>query len=110
DLSLGGRHPLPTVEAFAQTLADLGISKDKHIVLYDDKSGSNAAARFWWMLKSAGHEKVQVLNGGLSQAKKDLFPMSSKAEAVKRAPVPYPVERWCLPTMAIHQVEEAAQN
>jgi thiosulfate/3-mercaptopyruvate sulfurtransferase len=74
DLSEGGRHPLPKIETFAKTLAGLGISKDKHIVIYDNKNGSNAAARFWWMLKSVGHEKVQVLNGGLSQAKKVIFP------------------------------------
>src|SRR5437868_15169971 len=41
DLSKGGRHPLPRVEVFSKTLQDLGISKDKHIVIYDDKNGSN---------------------------------------------------------------------
>ena len=78
DFSKGGRHPLPKIEAFAKTLTDLGISKDKHIVIYDDKNGSNASARFWWMLKSVGHEKVQVLDGRLNQAKKNNFPLSSK--------------------------------
>ena len=70
DFADGGRHPLPEIATFAATLTDLGISKDNHLILYDDKNGSNAAARFWWMLKSVGHEKVQVLNGGLNQAKK----------------------------------------
>ena len=58
--AFGGRHPLPAVEKFAETLADLGISEDSHIIVYDDKNGSNAAARAWWMLKSFGLENVQV--------------------------------------------------
>jgi 3-mercaptopyruvate sulfurtransferase SseA len=58
----------------------LGVYRDKKVVSvfvvfraalqlsYDDKNGANAAARFWWMLRAIGHEKVQVLNGGLQQA------------------------------------------
>src|SRR3954465_10492018 len=61
----GGRHPLPSFGKFAEVLSKLGISPQSHVIVYDDKNGSNAAARFWWMLKSIGHEKVQVLNGGL---------------------------------------------
>jgi thiosulfate/3-mercaptopyruvate sulfurtransferase len=110
DLSDGGRHPLPRIETFAETLTDLGISKDKHIVIYDDKNGSNAAARFWWMLKSAGHEKVQVLNGGLDQAKKNNFPVSSNVEIIKRASEPYLISQWNLPTIEIDEVERVSQD
>jgi thiosulfate/3-mercaptopyruvate sulfurtransferase len=46
-------------------LTKLGITNSSHVVIYDDKNGANAAARFWWMLRAIGHEKVQVLNGGL---------------------------------------------
>jgi thiosulfate/3-mercaptopyruvate sulfurtransferase len=75
-------------------LTDLGISKDKHIVIYDDKNGSNASARFWWMLKSVGHEKVQVLNGGLNQAKIKNFPMSSEIECAQALSEPYQIKKW----------------
>ena len=61
DFALGGRHPLSSIESFATTLGNIGIKTESHIVLYDDKNGANAAARFWWMLRSVGHEKVQVL-------------------------------------------------
>jgi thiosulfate/3-mercaptopyruvate sulfurtransferase len=61
-------------------LTELGISANKHIIIYDDKNGSNAAARFWWMLKSVGHEKVQVLNGGLQMAIKKHVSMNSNYE------------------------------
>ena len=70
DFAFGGRHPLPNIEDFADTLSHLGISKDSHVIVYDDKNGSNAAARFWWMLKAIGHENVQVLNGGFQKAEK----------------------------------------
>lgn len=110
DLSDGGRHPLPKVETFAKTLIDLGISKKKHIIIYDDKNGSNASARFWWMLKAAGHEKIQVLNGGLNQAKKCNFPLSSKMEIIKRASEPYLINQWNLPTIEISEVESVSQN
>ena len=50
DFSIGGRHPLPKIEDFAQTVANLGISSASRVVIYDDKNGSNAAARLWWML------------------------------------------------------------
>ena len=110
DVSEGGRHPLPKIESFAKTLTELGISKDKHIIIYDDKNGSNAAARFWWMLKSVGHEKVQVLNGGLNAAKEHHFPMNSNVETIKRASEPYPIDKWNLPTIELNEVENVSQN
>ena len=75
DFKNGGRHPLPSAEKFAQTLGNLGIKPTSHVVIYDDKNGGNAAARFWWMLKSIGHEKAQVLNGGIQEAEKINFPL-----------------------------------
>lgn len=110
DFSEGGRHPLPKIEAFAKTLSDLGISKDKHLIIYDDKNGSNASARFWWMLKSVGHEKVQVLNGGFSQVKNNNFPLSSKKESIQTLSEPYQIDNWNLPTIEISEVEKVSQN
>lgn len=110
DLSEGGRHPLPTIESFSKTLTELGISKEKHIIIYDDKNGSNAAARFWWMLKSVGHEKVQVLNGGLNKAKENHFPMSSDKTIIKKASESYYIEKWNLPAIEINEVESASHN
>src|SRR5262245_38151458 len=47
DASNGGRHPLPPVKDFAVLLGRLGINGSSHVVVYDDKGGANAAARFW---------------------------------------------------------------
>ncbi len=110
DLSDGGRHPLPPIEDFAKTLAALGISKNSHIIIYDDKNGSNAAARFWWMLHAVGHAKVQVLNGGLSEAKRQNFPLSAKTESAKKAAEPYEVGQWELSLADINKVEQVSQD
>lgn len=109
DLSIGGRHPLPKIENFAQTLSNLGISSKSHVILYDDKNGSNAAARFWWMLKSIGHEKVQVLNGGIQEAEKANFPMSSKTEIMVQTQL-YKVVDWKLKIAEMDEVEKVSQN
>ncbi|RZL34494.1 MAG: sulfurtransferase, partial [Pedobacter sp.] len=68
DFAIGGRHPLPRLENFAETLGNFGVDENSHVIIYDDKNGGNAAARFWWMLRAIGHEKVQVLNGGFDAA------------------------------------------
>lgn len=108
DLANGGRHPLPSPESFAKTLTALGVSKNNHIILYDDKNGSNASARFWWMLTAAGLEKVQVLNGGFIQAKKNNLPTHSKTEPLRNTNEPYSFNKWNLPLIEIEEVEKIA--
>jgi thiosulfate/3-mercaptopyruvate sulfurtransferase len=109
DASIGGRHPLPKIEDFAETVANLGISSASRVVIYDDKNGSNAAARLWWMLKSLGHEKVQVLNGGFQEAEKIGFPTSSKTEIVTKAEA-YKTKNWKLQIATIDEVEKVSQD
>lgn len=109
DLSMGGRHPLPTLENFARTLSDLGISTETHVIIYDEKNGSNAAARFWWMLRSVGHDKVQVVNGGFESAKRNGFPLSSKMGVSRRISEPYPLDRWKFSLADIDEVERVSQ-
>lgn len=109
DASNGGRHPLPKIENFAKTLSDLGISEKSHVIIYDDKNGSNAAARFWWMLKAVGHEKVQVLDGGLQAAEKSNFPTSAKTEILTKTAL-YKVDNWKLPTATIDDIETVSKD
>ena len=61
-----GRHPLPSEMDFIGFLQEIGISKETHVVAYDDASGSMAAARFWWLLRAYGLENVQVMDGSIS--------------------------------------------
>lgn len=109
DFSFGGRHPLPSIERFAETLGKFGIDSNSHVMIYDDKNGSNAAARFWWMLKAVGHKKAQVLNGGFEAAIKVGFSSDSlKPEVAPKNP--YPVTAWQLPLAYIDEVELASKT
>ncbi len=105
----GGRHPLPATEQFSQALAQLGINPASHVVVYDDMNGANAAARMWWMLKAVGHEKVQVLNGGLQAAEKAGLPLSSGASSPKTSDA-YPISTWNLPQADMSEVEKVAKD
>jgi thiosulfate/3-mercaptopyruvate sulfurtransferase len=58
-----GRHPLPAPERLAETLGGWGIDEKVQVVAYDQGNGAYAA-RLWWLLRWAGHQKVAVLNGG----------------------------------------------
>ncbi|MGE4239736.1 sulfurtransferase [Ramlibacter sp.] len=64
DAASGGRHPLPGREKFAIWLSSVGFANDMRAVVYD-RNGANYCGRLWWMLRWAGHEAVQVLDGGL---------------------------------------------
>lgn len=58
-----GRHPIPSVEAFAAAAGRAGIGPATHVVAYD-ASGGAYAARLWWLLRYFGHENVSLLDGG----------------------------------------------
>lgn len=60
---LRGRHPLPEPDDFVNTLGRLGIARDSEVVVYDDVRGT-VAARMWWMLRSIGHMRSRLLDGG----------------------------------------------
>lgn len=105
----GGRHPLPSLEKFSEVLSKLGILPSSHVIIYDDKNGSNAAARFWWMLRAINHENVQVLNGGLQAAIKLGFPVSSSVENFEPTEK-YPISNWNLAQANIEEVEKARNN
>lgn len=57
------------MDDLARQIGESGISGDSEVVVY--ACGMLPyAARAWWVLHSAGHENVRVLNGGLSAWKK----------------------------------------
>lgn len=60
-----GRHPLPSRETFAATMAALGLNTHTQVVACDN-AGGMYAARLWWMLRWAGHRAVAVLDGGVA--------------------------------------------
>lgn len=58
-------HMMPRAEAFAVAMRELGISSDKHLVVYDE-GNLFSAPRAWWMLRHFGVTQVSILAGGLS--------------------------------------------
>jgi len=68
DAAVGGRHPLPPIEAWCRRLGDWGIAPGTDVVVYDDAGGAFAAARAWWMLRAVGHRRVAILDGGWQAA------------------------------------------
>ena len=61
----GGRHPLPSREAFAAWLGSVGFNNGMQAVAYD-RNGTSYAGRLWWMLQWLGHSQAAVLDGGLA--------------------------------------------
>lgn len=59
----GGRHPLPSAQAFEAAMRRSGVSDGRPVVVYDG-ADSTAAARAWWLLRYFGHGQVRVLDGG----------------------------------------------
>lgn len=106
DVSNGGRHPLPPFLSFIQTLEQLGINSQSHVVLYDRHNGANAAARMWWMLRSVGHTQVQVLNGGFQEALLEEYPTESGKEAApKSATYTTSLKNWKLPLVQLKEMD-----
>ncbi|MFQ5874812.1 MAG: sulfurtransferase [Dehalococcoidia bacterium] len=61
----------------------LGIGKETHVVLYDDKGG-HQAARILWILHYLGHQKVSVLDGGLPKWQEEGRHITQQTRQVKR--------------------------
>ncbi len=72
----GGRHPIPDMDSFRDSMNRIGLTGDTTVVAYDnDGSG---AARLWWLLLYYGHEDVRILNGGFPLWEESGFPVSKE--------------------------------
>lgn len=57
-------NDVPTVEFLSQLFSALGLTRDTHVVAYDDEGGG-WAARLLWTLELIGHTRYSYLNGGI---------------------------------------------
>jgi thiosulfate/3-mercaptopyruvate sulfurtransferase len=55
----GGRHPLPSVEAFSAAASRAGIGDGVFVVAYGNMGG---AERLWWLLRHWGHDDCAVID------------------------------------------------
>ena len=69
-------HMMPRAESFAVAMRELGISSDKHLVVYDE-GNLFSAPRAWWMLRAFGVTQVSILAGGLQGWKAAGLPIES---------------------------------
>lgn len=70
------RFMMPPAEQFARVLSNLGIGSEHKIICYD-QSANTWATRFWWMLRSFGHDNAAVLDGGFKKWTAEGRPVSS---------------------------------
>lgn len=101
----GGRHPLPSRDAFASRMRALGLNQNMQVVVYD-RQGANVCGRLWWMLKWCGHEAVAVLDGGLPAWTASGAPLESGQPATAPAAGNFQPLEPKAPTASAQQVRE----
>jgi len=74
-------HMLPSPQAFEEAVSNLGIGNNSQVVVYDSNQFM-ASARVWWMFRTFGHDKIQVLNGGLKRWKIEGLPLTHEMPAM----------------------------
>jgi thiosulfate/3-mercaptopyruvate sulfurtransferase len=78
-----GRHPLPDIDAFTETVGAWGIDSGTQVVAYDQDTAIYAS-RLWWLLRYLGHDAVAVLDGGFAKWTHEGRPVATDIES--RAP------------------------
>ncbi len=68
-------HMMPSAEAFAAAVSDLGIANDHRVIVYDSE-GLFSAPRVWWMFRAFGHDNVAVMTGGFRAWQNEGRPVS----------------------------------
>lgn len=91
--SHGGRHPLPNPNELASKLEAIGVWKDETLVVAYDDSRLAFAARLWWLLRYLGHDRVAVLDGGLTGWKSARYAVTDRASSQRTGSF-VPQVRW----------------
>ena len=74
-------HMLPSASDFSQMISSLGINNTDTIVMYDN-SVFFSAARAWWMFKIFGHQKIKIVDGGLTAWLNEEGPTSNRTNEI----------------------------
>jgi len=65
-------------------LSNIGVTKDKFVVFYDDSSGASAA-RGVWLLLYFSHRKVAILDGGFNKWRAEGYKIETKTNPFIRS-------------------------
>ncbi|WP_431025752.1 sulfurtransferase [Halomonas sp. H5] len=76
-------NEVPDEAALSALFSELGLTRDTHVVAYDDEGGG-WAGRLLWTLELIGHERYSYLNGGIHAWRAEGLP----SETTPVAPVP----------------------
>ncbi|OUI99737.1 sulfurtransferase [Acetobacter sp. DsW_54] len=80
-------HTVPSAARFAHLFGQLGITPQTHVVFYDQGNVASAC-RAWWMARLFGHEKTQIIHGGLNAWRQQNLPVE-QGEGASHAPQVY---------------------
>ncbi|MDX3234721.1 sulfurtransferase [Streptomyces sp. ME03-5709C] len=102
-----GRHPLPDLAVFTAAMRRAGVGPDRDVVVYDGHLGWGAA-RAWWLLRWAGHERVRVLDGGLAAWTAAGLPLETDVPADERGE--FTAAPGGMPVLTADQAAELARR
>jgi thiosulfate/3-mercaptopyruvate sulfurtransferase len=79
----GIRRSVGPLAEVTDTLGHLGLSPERHVVVYDAIGGSEAAQMFW-LLEYLGFDRVSVLEGGVERWMAEDRPQTTEVPAAPR--------------------------
>ncbi|UYG06747.1 sulfurtransferase [Halomonas sp. M4R1S46] len=94
-------NEVPDEAALSRLFSSLGLTRDTHVVAYDDEGGG-WAGRLLWTLELIGHTRYSYLNGGLHAWRGAGLPLST--ETITPTPSDYEAE-ILHPEVAIERAE-----
>lgn len=92
---------LPEPELLQRLLDRIGLTPERHVVVYDDEGGG-WAGRFIWLLDCVGHQHYSLLNGGWIAWNEEGRPLTDAIP--KPSPSHYPLQLQHEPVATLEQV------
>jgi len=84
DDPVANQQGMPILLDKAEALfSELGIDHTTRVVAYDD-AGGRYAARLFYVLEFFGHDKIQILNGGIAKWKKEWRSLTAEVPQISR--------------------------
>ncbi len=76
---------LPEAGQLSGVLSALGLTREHHVIAYDDEGGGKAG-RLLWTLDMLGHQGASMLNGGIHAWANEGHPLAEETTAVTPSP------------------------